>query len=275
MNPSETSVAKWIALAILVVVALATIISSFGTVAATEEGVKTRFNAVIGTVEPGLYFKIPYIDKVRKIDVKTQTIKYEMEEALFAASEDLQDVKISTVVNYHIPRSEVGIIYSQYGTTEKYGADVVRPIVRDLVKAVASKYTAAELVTMREDYNTSVLKALTEMLEEKHVVVERVNITNFQLSEKFTTAIENKVTAIQDAEAAKNKLEQTKYEKEQRIEQAKGEAEAIRIQAQAINSQGGADYVSLQWIAAWKAGGSQVPDYIAGATGNQFLMQLK
>ena len=55
----------------------------------------------------------------------------------------------------------------------------------------------------------------------------------------------------QNALAAKNKLEQVKFEADQRIAQAKGESEAIRIQASAIQSQGGADYVKLQWIKQW------------------------
>jgi hypothetical protein len=35
------------------------------------------------------------------------------------------------------------------------------------------------------------------------------------------------------------------------VAQAKGEAEAISIQAQAIQSNGGQNYVQLQWIQKW------------------------
>ena len=54
-----------------------------------------------------------------------------------------------------------------------------------------------------------------------------------------------------DALAAKNKLDQVQFEAQQTVATAKAQAEAIQIQAQAINSQGGADYVSLQAINKW------------------------
>ena len=50
---------------------------SIGIISAGERGVKTRFGAITGLVEPGLYFKIPFIEKVKKIDIKTRTINYD------------------------------------------------------------------------------------------------------------------------------------------------------------------------------------------------------
>lgn len=237
-----------VVLALIVIIIL---FGSFGTVSAGERGVKTRFSAVVGVIDPGLYFKMPIIEEVNIMDIKTQTVLYEREDPLFAASKDLQDVKIATVVNYHLDPTAVDTIFQQYGNTEAYEANVIRPIVRDTGKSVASEYTAEELVTKRADYNDNVTKVLVERLTSKFVVVERVNITNFEFSPSFTQAIESKVTAVQNAEAAKNKLEQVKFEAQQTIEKAKAEAEAIRIQATAINSQGGADYVQLQAVAKW------------------------
>lgn len=237
--------------AIIALFALILLFGSFGTVSAGERGVKTRFSAVVGVINPGLYFKLPIIEKVNIMDIKTQTVLYEREDPLFAASKDLQDVKIATVVNYHLDPTKVDTIFQQYGNTEAYEANVIRPIVRDTGKSVASEYTAEELVTKRADYNDKVTAVLVERLTSKFVIVERVNITNFEFSASFTQAIEAKVTAVQNAEASKNKLEQIKFEAQQTIETAKAQAEAIRIQATAINSQGGADYVELQRIQKW------------------------
>jgi hypothetical protein len=44
---------------------------------------------------------------------------------------------------------------------------------------------------------------------------------NFNFSESFNKAIEEKVTAEQEALAAKNKLERIKFEADQRIAEAK------------------------------------------------------
>lgn len=261
---NDTKVLIGIGAIILALILIFTGFGFFGTVKTGYRGVRTSFNAVTGTVEPGLYFKVPFIQKVVKMDTQTQTVSYEREEPLFSASKDLQDVEIATVVNYHITPESVVDIFKQYRSTDRYEEQVIRPIVRDVVKSVASQYTAEELVVKRSEYNDKVFKSLSDILQPKNVVVERVNITNFKFSESFTQSIEAKVTAEQDALAAKNKLEQVKFEADQRVAQAQAEAEAIKIQAQAINSQGGADYVNLKAIEKWNG---QLPvEMIPGST---------
>jgi regulator of protease activity HflC (stomatin/prohibitin superfamily) len=242
---------KLIKYVIVGIIVLIVFFGSFGTIDAGERGVKTRFGAVVGLVEQGLYFKLPIIEQVHKMNVQTKTVKYELEDPLFSASKDLQDVKISVLLNYRLDPTQVKTIYQQYGTVEQYEERIVRPAVRDTVKAVSAQFTAEELVTKRPQFTDEVVRVLNERLADKYVTTERVNITNFEFSKSFSAAIEAKVTAVQNAEAAKNKLEQIKFEAQQTIETAKAQAEAIRIQAQAINSQGGADYVALKAVEKW------------------------
>ena len=63
----------------LLIVALLIILffGSFGTINAGERGVKTRLGAVVGVIEPGFYFKIPFIEKVSRMEVKTRTVNYD------------------------------------------------------------------------------------------------------------------------------------------------------------------------------------------------------
>lgn len=249
-------IAKQIAIVMICIIGVGVIFGSFGTVEAGSRGIKTRFSAVIGVVEPGLYFKIPFIEKVREMDVRTQSIIYDASDesaqpSLAAASRDLQDVAVSVVVNYRIDPSQAAEIFKQYASTENYNASVIEPLVRDSVKSAASNYTAEELVTKRVEFNDRATALLTQRLEGKLVILERVNITNLQFSDAFTAAIESKVTAVQQAEAEKNRLEQVKYEAQQTIEKAKATAEAQRIQAQSLAAQGGEDYVKLKAIEKW------------------------
>ena len=232
-------------------IALIVFFGSFGTIDAGERGVKTRFGAVVGLVEQGLFFKLPIIEQVHHMNVQTKTVKYELEDPLFSASKDLQDVKISVLLNYRLDPAQVQTIYQQYGTVLQYEERIVRPAVRDTVKAVSAQFTAEELVTKRAEFTDTVVRVLNERLADKYVTTERVNITNFEFSKSFSEAIEAKVTAVQNAEAAKNKLEQVKFEAQQTIEKAKADAEAIRISAAAINSQGGAEFVNLKAVEKW------------------------
>ena len=249
-----------LALLFLVVI----IFGSVGTIGAGERGVKTRFQAIVGTVPQGLYFKFPLIENVNKIEVKTRTINYDKNghegdasdtSQLFGASKDLQDVQIGVIVNYHINPEKVTNIFAQYRSTESYEAAVIEPMVREIVKSTSAQYTAEELVTKRAEFSDKVNSVLSERLSQKDSVLERFSVTNFEFSKAFSNAIEAKVTATQNAEAAKNKLEQVKFEAQQKIETAKADAESIRIQAQAITSQGGEDYVKLEALKRWDGKG--------------------
>lgn len=252
---------KFIKWGVIGLIVLIIIFGSFGTVGAGERGIKTRFSAVVGLVPQGLYFKLPFIESVHKMNVKTLTIDYDkggdvgddkqLDTNLFGSSKDLQNVYIGIVVNYHVDPTKVLEIYTQYNSVENYQSNVIEPTIRKTVKAISSEYTAEELVTRRAEFNDKVNASLSEQFIEKNSIFEQANITNFEFSPEFTKAIEAKVTAVQNAEASKNKLEQVKFEAQQTIETAKAQAEAIRISAQAINSQGGADYVNLKAVEKW------------------------
>jgi regulator of protease activity HflC (stomatin/prohibitin superfamily) len=252
---------KIIIRAVIGVVAFLVLVLSVGIVGAGERGVKVRLGEIVGTIDQGLYFKLPLVEKVYKVDVRTRTIKneyYQNENGkvlsnnpLESASKDLQDVKISAVVNYKIDPSKVRGLYEQYRTEENFEEQVLKPIIKKTIKEVTSLYTAEELVTKRADYNSTIDSRLTQGISNVGAIFEQSNITNLTFSESFNQAIEQKVTAEQNALKAQNDLKRIQFEAEQRIATAQAEAEAIRISAQAINSQGGADYVNLKAVEKW------------------------
>jgi regulator of protease activity HflC (stomatin/prohibitin superfamily) len=273
MEKQNKGIASLVIRILIIILGITLITSSFGTINAGERGVKTRFNKVVSTKQPGLYFKLPLgIEKVHKMDVKTRTINYdnEVSQQLSGASKDLQDVKIGVVLNYHIDPENVVEIFTQYNSVDNYAQNVLEPIVRETVKSISAEYTAEELVTKRNEFSDKVNSTLLEKFTSKNAIMEKFNITNFEFSKSFSDAIETKVTAVQKAEAARNTLEQVKAEAQQTIEKAKAEAEAIKIQAGAINSQGGADYVELKKIEKWNG---VLPIYMLGESGT--LLNIK
>jgi len=234
----DLRIVKIVTHVLIALIGLIVIFGSFGVIDAGERGVKTRLGNVVGIVSPGLYFKAPFIESVETMSVRTQSVIYERENPLASASSDLQDVSIASVTNYHVDPTKVVELYVQYKTLEAFEESVIRPAVRDTVKATASQYTAADLVTKRADFAGKVALTLNERLADTYVIVEQSNITDLQFSESFSRAIEAKVTAVQEAEAAKNTLERIKYEAQQTIETAKATAESQRIQAQSLAAQG-------------------------------------
>lgn len=256
MTPKQ--IASWIVGSVVGLFVLIIIFGSFGTVGAGERGVMLRFGAATGRVlEPGLYFKLPFIEDVAKIDVQTQVENVEAS----AASKDLQNVSTNVGLNYSVTAGEVASLYTDIG--EAYKSKIIDPAIQDAVKAATANFTAEELITKREEVKDNIVSVLKGKFTGQHLNIVSLNITNFKFSDSFEQAIEAKVTAEQNALAAKNKLDQVKYEAEQRVAEADGEAKAIAIQAQAIESQGGQAYTQLQAIQKWNG---VLPTYMLGNT---------
>lgn len=192
---------------------------------------------------PGLGFKIPIMQSLVKMEVRTQ--KYEADAS--AASKDLQIVTAKITTNFHLSESDVPKIYTELGTG--YADRLIQPLEQEIVKAIISKYTAEELITRREDVRQEIKQLFTERLGQRGIIVEEVSIVNFDFSQSFNEAIELKVTAEQNALAAKNKLEQVKFEAQQVVEQANGKAQAITIESNALKSNPA--IIQMRYIEKW------------------------
>jgi len=232
-------------------VVLTLIISTFGTVGAGERGVRLQFGAVQDNViGEGLYVKIPFIQKVVKMDVKIQ----KDEVASSAASSDLQIITFKIALNYHLAPESVNKIWQEVG--KNYNIRIIAPSIQEAVKAESAKFTAEELITKREEVKEQIKANLTVRLLERFIVVDEFNIIDFEFSAAFNEAIEAKVTAEQLKLKADRDLERIKIEAEQRIAESQGKAEAIRIEAQALRFN--AQIVELRWIEKWDG---KVPIY--------------
>lgn len=255
-NELKSIIKKVIISSIVGILCLIVIFGTFYTITAGYRGVILTFGKpTMIDMGEGLHIKIPLVQKVIKMNVKTQ--KYEAD--LTAASKDLQDVKTKIAINYHIVPEKVPEIYRDIGIN--YAETLIYPYEQETNKGITSQFTAEELITKREVVRDKMRIDLADKLRPRGIVVEEVSIINFEFSTSFTQAIEQKVTAEQLAFAAKNKLEQIKYEAQQRVTQATAEAEAIKIQAQAIQAQGGKDYVQLQAITKWNG---VMPTFVGG-----------
>ena len=223
----------------------------FGTVGAGERGILLQFGAVQDKVfGEGLYFKIPFIQNVVKMDVKIQ----KNEVPASASSKDLQVVTSRIALNYHLDPSAVNKIWQDVG--KNYNIRIIAPSIQEGVKAVTARFTAEELITKREEVKNQIKINLAERLFDHSIIVDEFNIIDFEFSAAFNEAIEAKVKAEQLKLKADRDLERIKIEKEQMIAAAQGKAEAIRIEAQALKQN--AQVVELRWIEKWNG---EVPTY--------------
>ncbi|MDD2487586.1 MAG: prohibitin family protein [Candidatus Gracilibacteria bacterium] len=235
---------KWVLFLFVFFMVMGVIFGSFGTIKAGEKGILLRFGAVTGlTYNEGLYFKIPYIDDM--IIMNVRVLKEQIDAT--SASKDLQTINAVVALNFHLRAGSVGQIYREVGLD--YKEKIIDPSIQEAIKASTAKFTAEELITKREGVKDQIKELLTKKLEPRFIIVDDVNIVNFNFSDSFNKAIEEKVTAEQEALAAKNKLERIKFEAEQKIAESKGKAEASRIEAEALKSN--PEILQLRSIEKW------------------------
>jgi len=240
----EINIAKMISRASIAFVAILLIFGSFGTVGAGERGVLLQFGAVQDKVfGEGLYFKIPFVHTVVKMDVRIQ--KDEINAS--AASKDLQIVTSRIALNYHIDPYSVNKIWQEVG--KNYNIRIIAPSIQEAVKAESAKFTAEELIIKREEVKEQIKANLTKRLLERSIIVDEFNIIEFQFSQAFNEAIEAKVTAEQLKLKADRDLQRIVIEADQKIADARGKAEAIRIEAVALRQN--PQVVELRWIEKW------------------------
>lgn len=213
--------------------AFVTIIKSFTTIPTGYVGVKTRFGQVQNTViQEGLNFKMPYVEKIVKIDCKTQKCEYEME----ASSKDLQKVSnIKVAVNYNVDKSKANTLYREIG--KDFKGVIIEPAIYESVKQGMSQYTAEELIAKRSEVSNVIVTLLTDKLESRGIAITALNITDFSFSQEFDDAIEKKQVTEQQTQQAKYELEKAKVENEKKIENAKTEAEVMKQQNEQITEQ--------------------------------------
>ncbi len=175
-----------------------------------QVGVVTRFGQVTGReLGEGLNIKAPFpFEHVWIADIKVQKVEADVD----AASQDLQTVSAKVALNYHLERGKVSEIYQTIGTD--YQSRIIDPSVQETFKATTARYQAADLLTKRDEVKEASRQFLLDRLQDRGIVVDDLSIVNFNFSDAFNQAIEQKQVAQQDAERAKFRLEAAKTDAE-------------------------------------------------------------
>ena len=240
-NGKKVKIIVGFCVALLLIVAIS--IASITIVPAGHKGVTLNMGAVTGAVmNEGINFKIPFVQNAEIIDVRVK--KYESKDNS-SASKDLQTIKSSIAVNYRVNQDHVADLYQKIGMS--YESTVINPAISECIKSVTSRYTAEELITKRTEVSEEMKKFLQKKLSEKYILVDSFNIINFDFTDAFNTAIEEKQIAEQNALKAKYDLERIKTEAEQAVTKAKGEAEAMKLKNEQISQ----SIIYLEFIDKW------------------------
>jgi regulator of protease activity HflC (stomatin/prohibitin superfamily) len=218
-------------------------------------GVVTRWGAVNRVVAPGLGIKIPLVEAVHRMSVQTQ--KDEIEAS--SASSNLQTVSAIIAVNYHLDGPFASQVFQSVG--RNYQQLVVAPAIQNAFKSATAKYTAENLIKMREQVRIDAETELQKQLEPYHIIVENFNIINFDFSPEYNASIEAKQVMEQNVQTAKLELEKARISAEQRVVEAQAQADAQK----ALQDTGALSPEYLQYLFLTKWNGI-LPQVMSGAT---------
>lgn len=230
-------------------VALTVVGGSWYTVDQGERGVILRNGAIVGTAEPGLGFKVPLVDKVVDIDVRTRAQLYEN---VMAYSRDQQTAGLNVSVNYRVPSDQVLNVYENYGSVENLRSRVLDRKVFDETKNIFGQFNAVTAIQDRSRLVAEIQMRLQSAVVGP-IIIESVQIENIDFSDAYENSIEQRMlaevevqkveqNALMEIATAKITVTRAQAEADARVAQAKAQAEATRLagnaEAEAINAKG-------------------------------------
>lgn len=176
-------------------------VGAWTTVSAGHVGVITRLGAVNRVATPGLVLKVPIFEGVAKMETRTQLEQVEAQ----SASKDLQEVKATIALNFHLDGLKAVDVYQNIGTD--YKERIIAPAMQEAFKATTAQYSASDLIGKREAVKSVAYAELRERLSKYNIIVDDFNIVNFKFSDEFDQAIEDKTIASQNKERAQIEAE--------------------------------------------------------------------
>jgi len=239
---------KHIGLILLVIVAILMSFSSAYTINEQEQAVLTTFGVAKTVAEPGLHFKIPFIQKVQKVNTTINgfSIGYDTasnetaeEEAVMITS-DFNFVDVDFFVEYKV----IDPVKAVYASQEP--VSILNNLAQSCIRTVIGSYDVDSVLTTGKNEIQSVIKEkILEQLDFYDIGIQLISITiqdseppTKEVMESFKaveTAKQDKETAINNANKYRNEklpaaeaevdkiIKSAEAQKEERINEANGQ----------------------------------------------------
>jgi regulator of protease activity HflC (stomatin/prohibitin superfamily) len=175
-----------------------------------ERGVIFRLGRFVGAKGPGLFFIIPFIDRMIKVDLRTVTLDVPSQEAI---SRDNVTVKVNAVVYFRVMDPGKAVIQVEDFRRATW------QIAQTTLRNVIGQSELDELLANREKVNDQLQQIIDEQTEPWGVKVSIVEVKDVELPQTMQRAM------ARQAEAER--------EKRAKIIHASGEYEASKTLAEA------------------------------------------
>lgn len=247
-SKSVPRVGKMVAAVILVIVAAILAFGSAYSITEQEQAVVTTFGKAKTVSEPGLHFKIPFIQQVQKVDttIKGFPIGYSsateyIEEESLMITNDFNFVNVDFFVEYKVSDPVKALFASEEPVA------ILKNLAQSSIRSVVGSFDVDSVITTgKGEIQAKIKEVIVEKLEEHDIGIQLINITiqdaeppTDEVMEAFKqveTAKQGKDTAINNANKYKNEkmpeaeakidqiLKDAQAQKEARINEAEGQA---------------------------------------------------
>jgi regulator of protease activity HflC (stomatin/prohibitin superfamily) len=227
------------ALAILLTIFL---VSSCERIDAGHVGVKVNLygddKGVADVTEvTGIVFYNPLSSSIYEFPTFIQHKEYkktdEGDDSFVVNSKDGSEFHVSPIINYSVKREKVPYIFGKYRRSlTEIENGFLKTNIYDAFRMTANAYTAEELISNRQLFETKVRQTLDAGLIKEGFVINQLT-SNLVYPNTFKRAIEAKNNAVQQALMAENRVKTAEAQAKIKVATAEGNAQSLLIQAKA------------------------------------------
>lgn len=241
----EPRYARIVIIPTVVLFVIITFFASFKTIKSGEVGLRVRFGKIVdSSLNEGINFKIPYIESIKKVNIKVQKSELTIE----SSTKDMQIINTTIAVNYRVDSNKASYLYKTVGNS--YDETILQPAIKESIKTAIAQYNAEEITTKRAEVSIDCLNAIQKKVEKYGIIVEDFNLTDFSFSDEYTKAIEQKQVAEQN-------LQKAKLEAERKVLEAEATKKANDMMKQSLTD----ELIAKQFIEKWDG---KLPETYAG-----------
>ena len=192
-------------LALVIALILLAISSSVYRIIETETAIKLRFGQLVESgIEPGLHFKIPFADDIRKVDRRLLT--FDAKPASFYTQEEKR-LEVDSYVKWRV--YDVGTYYKSTSANEEQAKVLLANRVNDNLRNEIGKRTLHEVVSGERD---QMMADLTEGLDESTraelgVEIIDVRVKRIDIPQEVRSAVFDRMRTNREKEARQYRSE--------------------------------------------------------------------
>ncbi len=177
---------------VVVIVLLALITSAVKIVQEYERGVIFRLGRLIGAKGPGLFFIIPFIDRMVKVDLRVVTLDVPTQEAI---TRDNVTLKVNAVVYYRVIDPSDAVVQVEDFRRATWN------IAQTTLRNVLGQSELDQLLTERENINAQLREIIDEATEPWGIKVSIVEVKDVELPQSMQRAMARQAEAEREKRA--------------------------------------------------------------------------